>query len=223
MPGITGSVVNGGSSIEIALSVHDSVYSTDFASACIPYNRNESDKSAAEIEKHIVQTLNKKHLCKLLGAGVTLALLKEVRNCSQPPFNSYADPWVCSVSELVHKAVVGHGCSPNIKTYLTDSLAKPNTKLRFSSATGSSQVTPGTYTPGVRMEQISIVAVTDPTQAESKLPIVRTLDEQADSAARKCVCPLLSCAFIHLYFIGLCISDQEITRGWRLDLLTKLR
>ena len=66
----------------IALSVHDSVYSTNFASACIPYNRNESDKSAAKIEKHVVTLKNfsKMHLCKFLGAGVTLALLKEVRN-----------------------------------------------------------------------------------------------------------------------------------------------
>ena len=85
--GIAGAVVNGGSAIEIALSVHDSVYNTDFASACIPYNRNEPEKTAAEIEKHVIQTLrkfSKEHLCKFLGAGVTLTLLKEVRSWSQP-------------------------------------------------------------------------------------------------------------------------------------------
>jgi hypothetical protein len=79
--GIAATVVNGGSTIEIAHSVHDSVYSTDFASDCIPYNRDEPEKSATQIEKHVVRTLNnfsREHLCKFLGAGVTLALLKEV-------------------------------------------------------------------------------------------------------------------------------------------------
>jgi hypothetical protein len=84
--GIAGAVVNGGSSIEIALSVHDSVYSTDFASACIPYSRSEPEKNAAKIEKHVIQTLKtfcREHLCKFLGAGVTLTLLKEVCGCLQ--------------------------------------------------------------------------------------------------------------------------------------------
>ena len=79
--GIAGAIVNGGSAIEIALSVHDSVYSTDFASDCIPFYRNDIEKSAMEIEKHVVQTLkkfSKEHLCKFLGAGVALALLREV-------------------------------------------------------------------------------------------------------------------------------------------------
>jgi alpha,alpha-trehalose phosphorylase (configuration-retaining) len=79
--GIAGAVVNGGSSIDIALSVHDAVYNTDFALHCIPYNRDDPEKSAIEIELHVIQTLMKfsqEHLCKFLGAGVTLALLKEV-------------------------------------------------------------------------------------------------------------------------------------------------
>jgi hypothetical protein len=75
----------------------------------------------------------------------------------------------------------------NIKPYHTDSLTKPNIKHRFSSATGSPRALSGTHTPAIRVEQ---VPVTDTSQVASKLPIVRTLDEQADSAARKCVRPL---------------------------------
>jgi hypothetical protein len=79
--GIAGAFVNGGTAIEIALSIHDSVYSTDFAADSIPYHRNDPEKNAIEIEKPVVQTLKKfshEHLCKFLGAGVALALLKEV-------------------------------------------------------------------------------------------------------------------------------------------------
>jgi hypothetical protein len=112
--GIAGAIVNGGSAIEIALSVHDSVYNTDFASACIPYNPNEPEKSATEIEKHVIQTLrgfSKEHLCKFLGAGITLTLLKEVCRWSQPwlLFVNMCD----AVPQLVYEAMVGCGCSSN--------------------------------------------------------------------------------------------------------------
>jgi glycosyltransferase involved in cell wall biosynthesis len=169
--GIAGAIVNGGSAIEIALSVHDSVYNTDFASACIPYNPNEPEKSATEIEKHVIQTLrgfSKEHLCKFLGAGITLTLLKESPNlCTRLWLDVDVVPIVF-----------------NIKPFLTNSLTKPHLKHRFS---GSSQVPSGAQTPAIRIEQVPITSVTDPTQVESKLPIVRTLDEQADSAARKCI------------------------------------
>ena len=85
--GIAGAIVNGGTAIEIALSIHDSVYSTDFAADSIPYYRNDLEQSAIAIEKHVLQTLKKfsqEHLCKFLGAGVALALLKEVRVNSIP-------------------------------------------------------------------------------------------------------------------------------------------
>jgi hypothetical protein len=83
----------------------------------------------------------------------------------------------------------------NIKPYHTDSLTKPNIKHRFPSTTGSSQVPSETHTPVGRVEQVPTTGITDPTQVESKLsklPIFRTLDEQADSAARKCVCFLFA-------------------------------
>ena len=78
---IAGAVVNNNSQYEIAVSIHDSVYSTDFASMVIAYNPNNPDKNGKEIEQYVLQTLRKfsiGHLCKFLGAGVTLSLLKEV-------------------------------------------------------------------------------------------------------------------------------------------------
>lgn len=83
--GIAGVVVHGGKSFEVAISVHDSVYSTDFASAVVPYNSTDPAKNAAEIENHVLETIKKfsqEHLCKFLGAGVTLSLLKEVQRTS---------------------------------------------------------------------------------------------------------------------------------------------
>lgn len=79
--GVAGAVLTGGKSFEIAISIHDSVYSTDFASAIVPYNAANPTKIATEIEGHILETFKKfsqEHLCKFLGAGVTLSLLKEV-------------------------------------------------------------------------------------------------------------------------------------------------
>lgn len=80
--GIAGTVVNNNTSYEIAISIHDSVYNTDFASSVVPYDPTEPDSQAEVIEKHVLDTLRKfaqEHLCKFLGAGVTLILLKEVR------------------------------------------------------------------------------------------------------------------------------------------------
>jgi hypothetical protein len=80
--GIAGNPINNNTQYEIAISVHDSVYSTDFASATIPYTPGQAEKNAREIQLHVLETLRKfsqEHLCKFLGAGVTLTLLKEVR------------------------------------------------------------------------------------------------------------------------------------------------
>jgi len=79
---IAGTVINNNTQYEIAVSVHDSVYNTDYASIVIPYSPNNPDKNAKEIESAVLQTLRKfsiEHLCKFLGVGVTLTLLKEVR------------------------------------------------------------------------------------------------------------------------------------------------
>jgi len=78
---VGGAVVNNNTQYEIAVSVHDSVYNTDFASLVIAYNPNSPEKNAKEIEQAVLQTFRKfsiEHLCKFLGVGVTLSLLKEV-------------------------------------------------------------------------------------------------------------------------------------------------
>lgn len=79
--GIAGAVINNNTGFEVAISIHDSVYNTDFASTVVPYDPTEPDSQAETIEKHVLDALRKfsqEHLCKFLGAGVTLSLLKEV-------------------------------------------------------------------------------------------------------------------------------------------------
>lgn len=78
--GIAGAVVNDGASLEIAISIHDSVYNTDYTSFVVPWTQG-LDQSE-EIEAHVLKnlrTFEREHMCKFLGAGVTLSLLREVR------------------------------------------------------------------------------------------------------------------------------------------------
>ncbi|KAH7910654.1 glycosyltransferase family 4 protein [Hygrophoropsis aurantiaca] len=172
--GIAGGLVNGGKSFEIALSVHDSVYSTDFASSTIPYSPNDLSKTAAEIETHVLNTIRRfsqEHLCKFLGAGVTLSLLKECPNlCTRLWLETDIVPIVF-----------------NIKPFHTDSVTRPNVKHRISSTTGS-YVPSGTETPTLYVDASPLVGQNNlQAGVATKLPIPRTLDEQADSAARKCI------------------------------------
>jgi alpha,alpha-trehalose phosphorylase (configuration-retaining) len=79
--GIAGSLLANKGGFELAISVHDSVYNTDFNSTILPYDAAQSDRQTEVIESHIISTLRKfssEHLCKFLGAGVTLSLLREV-------------------------------------------------------------------------------------------------------------------------------------------------
>ena len=110
---VAGGVVNNNTQYEIAVSIHDSVYSTDFSSTVIPYNPNNPEKNAKEIEQSVLQTLRKfstDHMCKFLGVGVTLALLKEVdlRDREKIAF-SYT---LCLVSQFMHSSLVGYGHRP---------------------------------------------------------------------------------------------------------------
>ena len=75
----------------------------------------------------------------------------------------------------------------NIKPFHTDSITRPNVKHRISSTTGS-YVPSGTDTPTIFADQ-SILSANSGLQpgVSQKLPLPRTLDEQADSAARKCL------------------------------------
>lgn len=82
--GIAGTVINNSTQFEVAVSIHDSVYNTDFASSVVPYDASNPDSQATAIEGHVIDTLRKfshEHLCKFLGAGVTLSLLREASVC----------------------------------------------------------------------------------------------------------------------------------------------
>jgi alpha,alpha-trehalose phosphorylase (configuration-retaining) len=88
--GIAGSLLANKAGFELAISIHDSVYSTDFSSTILPYDASQSDKQTEVIESHIISTLRKfssEHLCKFLGAGVTLSLLREVMFPLNPIFS----------------------------------------------------------------------------------------------------------------------------------------
>ncbi|KIO06398.1 glycosyltransferase family 4 protein [Pisolithus tinctorius Marx 270] len=172
--GIAGTVVNGGKSFEVAISVHDSVYNTDFSSTVVSYSPNDPAKNAADIENHVIDTIKRfsqEHICKFLGAGVTLSLLKECPNlCTRLWFELDIVPIVF-----------------NIKAFHTDSLTRPNVKHRISSTTGS-YVPSGAETPTVYVDPSPLMDQnTLQPGVTNKFPIPRTLDEQADSAARKCL------------------------------------
>ncbi|EKM83027.1 hypothetical protein AGABI1DRAFT_111552 [Agaricus bisporus var. burnettii JB137-S8] len=172
--GVAGVIINNNTEFEVAVSVHDSVYSTDFASVVLPYDPNDPEKNAKTIEQYILQVLRRfsvEHLCKFLGAGVTLTLLREVPNvCTRLWLDLDIVPFVF-----------------NIKQYHTDSLTRPNIKHRLSSATGS-YVASGAETPTVYVDSAHLKAMSGlQTGVSGRLPIQRTLDEQADSAARKCL------------------------------------
>ena len=85
--GIAGAPVNNGSGFEIAISIHDSVYNTDFSSETITAHPNDSEKTSNAVESHIVDALREfssEHLCKFLGAGITMSLLSEVHPACFP-------------------------------------------------------------------------------------------------------------------------------------------
>lgn len=87
--GIAGASVNNGTGFEIAISIHDSVYNTDFASETIDAHPNDSEKTSNAVESRIIDALREfssEHLCKFLGAGVTVSLLAEVHPAYFPTF-----------------------------------------------------------------------------------------------------------------------------------------
>jgi glycosyltransferase involved in cell wall biosynthesis len=174
--GIAGSLLANKAGFEIAISIHDSVYNTDFSSTILPYDAAQSDKQTEIIESHVISTLRKfssEHLCKFLGAGVALSLLREAPNlCTRL--------WL----ELDIVPIVF-----NIKPYHTDSATRTTIKHRIGSATGSFAPS-GAETPTVYVDH-SVLGHTgqtlSPAGVHQKLPIPRPIDEQADSAARKAV------------------------------------
>ncbi|CCM06026.1 uncharacterized protein FIBRA_08271 [Fibroporia radiculosa] len=172
--GIAGAVINNNTEFEVAISIHDSVYCTDFASSVVPYDVNNPEKQASVVEKHVLDAIRRfstEHVCKFLGAGVTLSLLREAPNlCTRLWLEMDIVPIVF-----------------NIKPFHTDSITRPNVKHRISSTTGS-YVPSGAETPTVYYDPSQLQDQTKlAAGAQTKLPIPRTVDEQADSAARKCI------------------------------------
>jgi alpha,alpha-trehalose phosphorylase (configuration-retaining) len=76
----------------------------------------------------------------------------------------------------------------NIKLAHSDSITRSNVKHRISSKTNS-YVTSGAETPNAHGDpnHLSPDSAQLHTGVSKSLPIQRTLDEQADSAARKCI------------------------------------
>ncbi|KLO18796.1 trehalose phosphorylase [Schizopora paradoxa] len=172
--GIAGQPIQGEDAFEVAISIHDSVYNTDYASWKIPYKKG-SDGSA--VENHVIDMIKKfsqEHMCKFLGAGVTLSLLKETPNlCTRLWLETDVVPIVF-----------------NIKPYETQSATRPYIKHRISATPSmlSSALTSGQETPmltapaSLNLNPNNLV----PT-VTGKLPLTRSTIEQADSAARKCL------------------------------------
>jgi len=79
----------------------------------------------------------------------------------------------------------------NIKPFHAESVTSPNVKHRISSKTGST-IASGAETPLVSVNASHIEGSNNNNNllqvgVSERLPIPRTLDEQADSAARKCI------------------------------------
>ncbi|KAF7968565.1 hypothetical protein HWV62_30105 [Athelia sp. TMB] len=161
--GIAGSTVDNGTGYEVALSIHDSVYNTDFASDTIPCDLTKPEQLAADIEKHVLAQLTNfgnEHICKFVGAGVAAALLKDVSQITR----------FCLEIELMGLPIVF-----NIKTYHVDSPAK--------TSRNASGINTPLHGAGAQAQAPAFTGA----QVQAKLPVDRTLDEQADSAARKCI------------------------------------
>ena len=84
--GIAGAAINNNSQYEIAITVHDGVYSTDFASIIIPFKPGDAEGNNKVIEASILDMVRKfsaEHLCKFLGA-------KDISNERLPATNDKA-------------------------------------------------------------------------------------------------------------------------------------
>ncbi|KIJ34612.1 glycosyltransferase family 4 protein [Sphaerobolus stellatus SS14] len=160
--------------IEVAISIHDGTYSTDYAASTLDLEEGKLELNASVISDHIIESLkafSHEHVCKFIGAGVTVGLLKEVPNlCTRLWLEMDIVPIVCDVKPYVKEA----------------SATRP--KLKHARSGLASGGMSGSDTP--TLQQLALAAASgDPNLSgvSGKLPMLRTLDEQADSAARKCL------------------------------------
>lgn len=186
---VAGNVINDNTQFEIGVAIHDSIYNTDFASVILAYDLNSPDKNALEIEQYVLQTLRKfsvGHLCKFLGAGVTMSLLKEV--CFRLDYLSSTPQLTCAKSpNLCTRLWLDMDIIPfvfDVKPFHTESSTRLSAKKRLT----GSRLTSGVQTPTVYIEPEHLkIASGLQDVLSSRFPIPRSIDEQADSAARKCL------------------------------------
>lgn len=156
--------------IEVAISIHDGTYSTDYAATALELEDGNLENNAAAISEHVINNLkafSHEHVCKFIGAGITLHLLKEVPNlCTRLWLEMDIVPIVCDIKPYVKEA----------------SATRP--KIKHARSGLPSGGVSGTDTP----VHVPLVGPNDNLRGVSgKIPLLRTLDEQADSAARKCL------------------------------------
>jgi hypothetical protein len=149
------------------------VYTTDFTSFVVPFSAKDPDSQSAEIEEHVIQTFRQfssDHMCKFVGAGVTIALLKEAPN-------------LCTRLWLELDIVP---ITFNIRAYQTDE-NRPNLKSRASHLGAASASASGAQTPAFMVDpkQFPKGYFGAGGEGGNDVALPRTVDEQADSAARK--------------------------------------
>jgi len=164
--GVACNVVPNG--IEIGLSISDATYSVDFASRLVPKAPNAKEQ-AKLVEDGVVEMItqfSREHMCKFLGVGVTLSLLKE-------------SPNICTTLWLSLDIVpIVFNISANAKESVT------KTNLKHTASQNISLFASGAHTPQQESKATAFISLHG---ISGQLPVLRTLDEQADSAARKCV------------------------------------
>ncbi|KAF8582078.1 glycosyltransferase family 4 protein [Ramaria rubella] len=162
-----------GSNLEVAISIHDGTYNTDYAATTLNLEEGQLENNAGKIEDHIIQalrTFSNEHVCKFVGAGVTLSLLNDVPNlCTRLWLEMDVVPIVFDIKPYAKE------------TSLTRPRVKHTRSSQISGAASGAEtpLVPGQTNGGHGDGQLGGVA--------KKLPIPRTLDEQADSAVRKCL------------------------------------
>ncbi|KAF8522124.1 trehalose phosphorylase [Hysterangium stoloniferum] len=157
--------------LDVAISIHDGTYSTDYAATTLQLEEGQLENNAGVVSNHVLETLRQfshEHVCKFIGAGVTVALLKDVPNlCTRLWLEMDIIPIVCDIKPYVKEA----------------SATRP--KIKHARSGLPSGFVSGTDTP----ISVPVVGQVDNSlgTVSNKLPLLRTLDEQADSAARKCL------------------------------------
>ncbi|KAH7107431.1 trehalose phosphorylase [Auriculariales sp. MPI-PUGE-AT-0066] len=165
--GLAATVLPEGAGTEIGISIHDGTYSTDFAQTTLRFQNADKAAINAAIEKHIVSTLKNfstQHLCKFLGAGVATLLLEQAPSlCTTLWRDLDIVPVVFNIQPVAKDYTAYRGKRNLLSPHADQYLSIPPSDVEDNDS--------------------------DPENAApaKDAGIPRTLDEQSDSAARKCV------------------------------------